>query len=347
MTTKTFSKSSIPVLTQEHELNKHDYPITPGENLMRALSHEKPLWMPNLYGDSQIPPWLDTTVKIPGPGYDFKDWFGVGCKYSEAQGSATPVVPALSEVSKWETELVWPDLKNYDLATPNPDFVRDPTRLLYTWNPLSCFQQLFVLEGFEQALIDLISEPKKCRELFEALIDFGCKVFDEINKAYNFDYVFYSDDWGTMRAPFFSVDLMKETLLSPTIRAVRHIKESGTKVLFHNCGMIDDFLPYIIEEVQPDAMDLQWINDIKGFMKKYGSSVTLDIQRPDELFFFDPNTSIDDIRAKAREYVDIYGATAMPGSGGVMVHNSLDLERANAFWDELYKYSLEEYRIMI
>jgi hypothetical protein len=340
------AKINIPVIPLQFNIKEQDYPISQGENLYRALSHEKPLWMPNFMGSSQMAPVHNINTPSNDGSCDYRDWFGIGFKYSEAQGSPTPIKPVLSEVVNWEKELLWPNIADYNLSIPAPDFIRDPNRLVYTRLPSIGFQQLHSLEDFEQALVDLVTEPETCRSLFEANVDFFIKAFDEKNKAYKYDYVFYSDDWGTARAPFFSVDTMRETLLEPTKRFIKHVKESGVKIVFHNCGQINHFLPLIIEDIQPDGMDIQFINDIEGFMRKYGNTVTIDLQKPDEMLFFDPDTALETIKERARAYVDTFGAQVMPGAGGIVMQSAVDEERINVFWDELYNYSLEKYRTL-
>jgi hypothetical protein len=334
----------IPVIPPEFRLNDRAYPISPAENLRRALDREKPLWMPNLSADSQQAPMLDTNTPSGEDACDFRDWFGAGFRFSERQGSPTPILPVLSEVVNWEKEIKWPDLSKFDLSVPDPAFVRDQDRLLYTWLPSVCIQQLYTLEPFEQALIDLITEPAACEAFFEALVDFCIDVFDRKCKAYRYDYVFYGDDWGTMRAPFFSTETMRATMLRPTIRYLKHIKETGVRAIFHNCGLINDFIPVIAEEIEPDAMDLQFINDIEGMMRRYGQRLTFDLQNPANDILYDPRTTRAEIRSKAREYVDVFGAQRMPGAGGVLLQSAIDAERANVFWDEIFAYSLEKYR---
>jgi hypothetical protein len=137
---------------------------------------------------------------------------------------------------------------------------------------------------------------------------------------------------------------MRSNLLAPTRRYIRHMQDAGVKIMFHNCGMIDAFLPAIAEEIKPNALDIQPINDILGFMKKYGNTCTSNLQRPDNALFFNPDTTIETIKAKAREYVDVFGAGALPGSGVVLNQNLPDAEKANEFWNEIYRYSLEQYR---
>jgi hypothetical protein len=344
------SEIKIPTQPKTFKMHDKDYPISPRENILRALRQEKPLWLPDIFSCSQEAPDAllgGVHAKRSGPPKDGDlevDWFGVESKWSEAQGSPTPVTTVLSCVTEWQKEIKWPNLAEYDFAAPAPDFVRDEKYALYTRLMSIGFEQFHFLEGFEQALIDLISEPAACRELFEALVDFNIEVFDQKNKAYPYDYVFYHDDWGTARGPFFSVDLLRETVLQPTIRYVRHIQSKGIPVLFHNCGLINDFIPLIVEEIGVNALDLQSINDIKGILTKYGDRITPDLQHPDHYFFFDPDTTVAQVKEKAHEHVDIYGAQANPGAGALYMFIAPDEEIYHGFMDELYDYSLDKYR---
>jgi hypothetical protein len=343
------SEIKIPTIPKSFRMHEKDYPISPKENILRAFRQEKPRWLPDIFSCSQAAPdpvrSLDAKPADPPKDGDLiKDWFGVESQWSEVQGSPTPVVTVLSEVTAWEKEIKWPKLDDYNLTTPDPGFVRDENYALYKRVTSTCFEQLHFLEGFEQALVDLITEPKATREFFEALADFNIDLFDREYTAYPFDYVFYHDDWGTARGPFFSVDLLRETILPPTIRFVRHIQSKGVPVLFHNCGLIDDFVPVLVEEIGANGLDLQPINDIKGILTKYGDRITPDLQHPDNYFFFDPDTTVAQVKEKAREYVDIYGAHTNPGAGALYMFQAPNEEIYHGFMDELYQYSLDKYK---
>jgi hypothetical protein len=72
--------------------------------------------------------------------------------------------------------------------------------------------------------------------------------------------------------------------------------------------------------------------------------VTVEYQRPDPYLMFDPDTTLDQVRALAREVVDTYGAHVNPGSGCICTISAPTAEVYNAFDDELYGYSLDRYR---
>ena len=106
--------------------------------------------------------------------------------------------------------------------------------------------------------------------------------------------------------------------------------------------MIDPFVPYMVEEIGFDGLEIQAINDIDGILKKYGDRVTVEFH-PDPKLTFDPDTTGDMIRAHVRDIVDRYGAGAVPGSGAVMSFISNDAHIFYPMEDEFYEYSRAAY----
>ncbi|NLB28689.1 MAG: hypothetical protein GX823_00450 [Clostridiales bacterium] len=333
---------AIPLMHKVWELPEREYPITQRENLMRALRHEKPMWIPNMYGSSQIyasklerdnPPW----------GVDFTtDWFGVQYKYSEAQSSSTPLGNVMGDITEWETALHWEDLSKYDWKSEAESFVRDETKALYMMMANGPFERLHGLEGFEQALVDLVTEPEAVRAYMERVVDFRLELFNEIRDCIEIDYVIGSDDWGTMRAPFFSVKTFEETILQPTIRFVKGIKARGVKFISHCCGVIEPFIPYLVEEIGVDGLEIQPLNDFSAIFEKYGDRVTIECA-PNAKLMYNPDTTEEQVRAHARSFADKYGAHAVRGPGAIMNVTGGFEKSFYAFENELYEYSCRLY----
>jgi hypothetical protein len=340
----TVSEIRIPTVPAPFPKVKRDYPISERENLMRALRHEKPLWMPNFENSIQMGP-PGSNQDQPSPrNADYTDWFGVLRKYSEEQNSCTPVGAVFDSADEWREKVSFPKLHEIDWRDGSADFVRDEALALHTRMNGGIFQRLHALMGFENALMDLITNPAECREFLEALADFEIEVFLRMNAVHGYDFMLYHDDWGTARAPFFSVDLFRETILPPTKRIFRAVREAGVIPMSHNCGLIDAFVPFLVDEIGAAGLEIQPINDVKGIVRKYGDRCTVEYTRPDPYFFFDPDTTTEQIKAKAREVVDTYGARANPGAGVMIAFIARNEEVYNAFDEEIYRYSLEEYR---
>jgi hypothetical protein len=323
---------------------KRDYPISPRENIMRAFRHEKPMWMPFAASSANMTP-PEGFGEMPANMFaDSVDWFGTTYKMSEAQGTNTPIPGMFSEISEWRTKIKWPDLDAWDWKKGYEFYRPDPELAAMGMFGNGMFERMHIFEGFENALVDLISEPEECRAFFEKMADHKTEVFKRLNDVYHYDFVVYNDDWGTMRAPFFSTDLFEQTLLEPTKRLVKAMQAEGSKVNFHNCGKIETFLPYLIDEIGADALQIQSnINDIKDILTRYGDRITCDYAT-DGYKLFDPKTTPDDARAYAREIVDAFGAHSNPGPGVMIIGSAHSAEVYSAFEDEVYNYSLKQYK---
>lgn len=312
-----YKEIHIPIIQKPWPLPKRDYPISPRENLMRALRHEKPMWMPNLYGSSQC---FFTSVARDSPierDRDAEDWFGVRYRYSAVQGSNTPQGNVLKDITEWETKLHWEDLGQYDWAADAARLKRDESLALMMRMSNGPFERLHMLEGFEQALIDLITEPETVHAFMMRLVDFKIELFNRMRDQLAFDYIVAADDYGTARAPFFSTALFEKTILEPTVRFVEGVHARGTKFIAHCCGIIDPFIPYLVEEIGVDGLEIQNINDIPAILKKYGDRVTVEYGVNPQLSY-DPDATREEIVGYARNVVDRFGAQAVPGSGVVI-----------------------------
>jgi hypothetical protein len=340
----TASEIKIPTMPAPFPKVKRDYPISERENLMRALRHEKPLWMPNFENSIAMAPPGPNQDQVSHHEADYTDWFGVPRKYSEEQDSCTPVGTVFDSIDEWKDKVSFPKLSEIDWREGSENFVRDENTALHTRMNGGIFQRLHALMGFENALMDMITYPDESREFLDALADFEIEVFRKMNDIYHYDFMLYHDDWGTARAPFLSVDLFRETLLPPTVRIFRAISEAGVIPMSHNCGLINVFVPFLVDEIGAQGLEIQPINDIKGIVSTYGNRCTVEYTRPEPYFFFDPDTTTEQLKAKAREVVDIYGAHANPGAGVMLSFIARSEEVYNIFDDEIYRYSLDRYR---
>jgi uroporphyrinogen-III decarboxylase len=305
---------------------------------MMALDHRKPIWMPNFYGSSQV---FQSAIALDSPierQKDAVDWFGVNYKYSAAQGSNTPQGNVLKDITEWEKKIRWEDLNRYDWAADAARLERDASLALGMRMSNGPFERLHMLMGFEQALIDLITEPEAVHDFLMRLVDFKIELFNHIRDHLAFDYIWAADDYGTMRAPFFSTRTFEQTILEPTVRFVEAVHARGARFIAHCCGKIDPFIPYLVEEIGVDGLEIQSLNDIPGILKKYGDRVTVEVG-PSPQLVYDPDTTGPQIRAHAREIVDKYGAQAVPGSGVIL---SIGSGYEHIFYpmeEEFYEYS--------
>ena len=331
--------NSIPVMPKPWPLVKREYPVTPKENLMLALNQSKPVWMPDLYASSQI---FQSSVARDSPierDRDTTDWFGVEYKYSEAQCSNTPQGNVLNDITEWEDKIAWPDLDQFDWEADAKRIERDDSLALFMRMSNGLFERLHMLEKFEQALIDLVTEPETVEAYLFRLADFKIDLFNHIRDHVPFDYIIAADDWGTMRAPFFSTATFEKTILGPTKRFVKAVQARGTKFVSHCCGVIEPFVPYMVEEIGFDAIEIQQeINDISAIISKYGDRITVKCSPPGKLVH-DPDVTKEALCEYARSFVETYGAHVKPGSGAVVSLTSSFEKTYYTIDNEYYEYS--------
>lgn len=335
---------TIPVLAPKMPKVQRDYPVSERENLMRAFRHEKPRYVPCLYQATQfyLPrAFAEHNRRRLETG---KDWFGTSFVYEQSQEGVTAVPPyVMEDIYEWRDKIIFPDIKNMDWGPDNKDFVRDEKLALACrclWH--GTFESLHFFEGFEQCLIDMFSEPEECHEFFQRMTDFKIEMFRLQNQKYAFDYVCHNDDWSTAQSQMFSTELFEQTLLEPHIRLAEEVRRSGARYMVHCCGKMEAWLPYIVNDIKADVVEIQNINDTQFILDTYGDRLTVEYS-PDFNIMYDPKTTEQEAREYARSLVDKYGAHKNKGSGIVVHLHGNRPESYYAFEDELYNYSLKMY----
>ena len=139
------------------------------------MRKEKPLWVPNYYVDFNfIQPLVmkDAAARWTGG----KDWFGIEWQY-EPLTNASMVKPGtrrLSDITKWEEELEFPDLTKEDWEKDFKEnyegkLDKDRPTMFVIVNGL--FERTADLTSFEDAFCYLIEEPEALEAVIEAGFD--------------------------------------------------------------------------------------------------------------------------------------------------------------------------------
>lgn len=336
----------IPVGPPPLPAPEHDYPISQGENLMMAFRHEKPYYMPCLYQATQwvVPKAFTLSCSNMGSKKDCTDWFGVNYKFEPVQNGCTPRPPyPLNGIVNWR-DIPWPKVTDYDWAEDFPQFVRNKDLALgmRTFGN-GTFEQLHFMEGFEQCLIDILTEPEECKAFFDKLMDMKMEMFTIQNDLYHYDFACHNDDWSNAKAQFFSLDTFRETLLDSAVRLSEHVRSTGCAYMVHICGKMEAFLPHIVDDIKADLIEIQSINDTDMILDTYGDRVTVEYT-PDPYIMYNPETTVEEAREYARSIVDRYGAHKNKGSGvAINLIGGTKPETYYAFEDELFNYSRKCY----
>ena len=322
--------------------NEIKTPITKRENLMLALNHQKPMWMPSLYGDSQIVTCKTSRDMAPTKQAAGFDWFGTRYEYSATVDCNMPVGGVLNDITEWRDKVKWPDMDALDWSHDADDFVRDENLACYARLSNGIFERIHAFEGFEQALLDMMVEPDECRDFFLRLADYKIELFNHYADCFPLDFVVAADDYGTARAPFFSTAMYEDLLLEPTRRYVEAVHARGIKFYSHCCGVVSPFMPYFVD-MGVDGVEIQQeLNDLPAIMKEFGDRLVIEV-RPDMKIISAENSTEEDLIRVAHEVVDTFGAHNNPGSGGVTAGWGGEDPKMKFVNEEIVRYSMEKY----
>ena len=294
-------------------------PVSPRENYMSmVLKKEKPLWIP-LAGEivniapRVVPDNIARSFIMEDEPFDpntggGKDMFGTEWVYVPVAGGSMvkPGNPALDDASEWEKVITFPDIDTYDWAgSKEANAARcDTDRPILVWQLNGMFERLISFMDFEGAVMALIDEDQKdgVHRLFSKLADLYCQYVDHYIEAYNLNILYFHDDWGSQRAPFFSVATAKE-MIAPYLKKITdYCHSKGIVFEFHCCGQVEMLVPAMIE-AGIDVWCGQPMNDKEKLHGLYGKDIVLGIE-PETL---PVDASDEECYAAAKKFVDKYG----------------------------------------
>lgn len=340
----------------ELELPEFDYPVSPKENFKLAAQRKTPYWMPNSLTDSQTLMAQDlvtgnvrgmqSSADISRPvkeDYVFFDWFNTSWTWVASAGGPmlTPGFILCDDITRWERDIIFPDLREWDFTTVSNSFMKnryDPSRILHINIGQGATERLVsVLGGYTGGMAALAEEPDAVHDFLNRFADFTIDYVDLISSLYPVDMITYHDDWGTERDTFFGEKMMEEIVFEPTKRIVDHIKSKGVLFEFHCCGNITRFIPYMID-LGMDFLQLQRrAVDIPAMKLKYGDRIGFNVFVENSVI--GQTYSMEEMTSNLRNTVDLYGK-----NGGAYVNVfELHPERAWNIVSELYCYSREFY----
>ncbi len=196
------------------------------------------------------------------------------------------------------------------------------------------FELCQYLRGTEQFFVDLYEEP----EFAEKLIEKVTEKLTELNVYYleavgpYIEWLEFSSDFGTQRAPFISPAIFEEFFLEPHKRLFDACKKAApnVKIFLHSCGSVKRLMPYFIEmgvdiqsALQPLAAEME-SEDLKAeFGDKLIFHGGVDIQCA-------LTGTLEDTEADVKKRIDAFGK-----NGGYILspsnHFQIDVPIQNFF----------------
>mgnify|MGYP004448829317 FL=1 len=300
-------------------------PVTPKANYEAMFEGKNPLWMPMTTDCKGIDPRVDPdniarAFVFDGEGaydtslYGGKDMFGIEWVFVPVAGGSMvkPGAPLMADANDWKDLIKFPDLDSWDWEgclkgntewmENNKDYVENITFLNGTG-----YERLISFMDFEGAAMSLIDEDQQdaVKELFDTICEKVYFPYLEKVKKYlpGVTKITLHDDWGSQRAPFFSLATAREMLVPVCKKFTDKCKEMGYIVELHSCGKNDLLVPAYIE-AGFQTWNGMYMNDKRNLFEQYGDQFIFGVDPP--AIADDPNASKEDLWAAAKEFCEFY-----------------------------------------
>ena len=271
--------------------------MTKRERVIAALKHKQTDFIP--YEINFTVPAHEKMVKFYGDK-DFEQKIGSHIISSYYDGGTAPM-PDKPDYFKDDFGVIWnrtvdkdignveniqiaePEMGNYVFPTVPAQRIRKQCEatLASAGDRFTCasigfslFERAWTLLGMENLLMYMITDPDFVTELMDTIVEFNLQVID-IYLEYDFDCIFFGDDWGQQSGLIMGPDLWRKFIKPPLSKMYAAAKEKGRFVMQHSCGDIQEVYPDLIEigldahqTFQPEIFD---IHEIK---EKYAGKLT-------------------------------------------------------------------------
>ena len=296
----------------------YNTPITVAENLTRALKDGSHLWMPttsdilNIESRANKDHIARAEIRDLGPAQPEEekggpDLFGIEWVYVPVAGGSMvkPGTPLLDDASEWYDKVVFPDVDAMaweEAGVLNAPF-KNEKRIIGCCFQNGMFERLISFMDFEGALIALIDDEQKdaVHDLFAKLADMYIAMIQKYIDILDVKEVLFHDDWGSQRAPFFSLDVCREMVVPYIQKISDFCHEKGLIFQLHSCGCNELLVPAMIE-AGVDIWCGQPMNNKAMLYEKYGKDIMLGVEVP----VLPEDASDDEIEDAAKKFVEAY-----------------------------------------
>lgn len=279
-----------------------------------------------------------------------KDRWGTTILWPEGEAGATPdpseAAKVIKDVTCWREFTKVPDL----IANCTDEALWEPylnaaakvdrsETLLMMFAPTGLFERLHFLMGFEDTLVNLMTEEEAMDDLCAAVGEYrynGMKLMvDNVHP----DVLLSHDDWGSKTNLFMHPDIWRRFIKTNYVKAYEYLHDNGVIIMHHS----DSFCEPIVEDMIDLHIDVwQGVlpqNDIVALQERIGGRMAL-MGGIDAAVVDRDDSTEEEIRREARRACETYapGGNFIPsityGGPGAM-HAHVD-EYMN---DEIDRYS--------
>lgn len=211
-----------------------------------------------------------------------------------------PGNPKVADICEWEQVITFPNLDDLDwegsAAKNAPYLKQNADKLIETWIMNGLFERLISFLDFEAAAMALLDEEQQeaVHKLFDRLCTFYDDLIGRYQKYYGTELILFHDDWGSQRAPFFSLATVREMLVPYLKRIADGTHEMGLYFELHSCGKNEILVPAMIE-ANVDMWNGQPMNDKRMLVEKYSGQILLGAYPTEEITDDTPDEEINKI----------------------------------------------------
>ncbi|MDR2956783.1 MAG: hypothetical protein LBU61_01190 [Coriobacteriales bacterium] len=292
--------------------------LTEKQNYFRLLDGEVPEYVPQMiFGMPMGPPEIFPMFGgWDGIKYDL---FGVPYvteKNANYGGMPQSGVFILDDITKWRDvikrpkvldEIDWQLCADRDLANWDPNTINNS--MVSIGN--GYFQMLGSFMGFENGLIACVEEPEEVKALLNFLLEMNLELLKKSLFYYKPETFGMGDDIAAERSPFVSLEMFLDIFEPIWRKTIEPALDAGIYCEHHNCGKLDEFIPYIVDEGFCAWNPAQPANDLVTIKEKFKGKLAIcggfDGNGP----VCYPETPEEDVRAYVRQVLD----ELAPGGG--------------------------------
>lgn len=321
--------------------------LTARENWLKAISFEKPEWVPNFVTDANVykPPFWDD---LDEEGRDFCNVRWIFDDYGHMPDFSQP---AMSDISDWRNIIKWPDIDNWDWEKIAHDFKNgenyDPSKLTACIaNTAGIFLIPINMMGWEDGLCAIYEDPEEHEAITEAITEFLCRLIGYMCEYIQPDLIMTGDDFAAAEGPFISKETFNAIYRERLTRIAEACHAGNAKAEFHCCGRCD----YIVKAVADCHYDIIQLpvpnndliadlSDLKGQLAMTGGWA-----RHSEAGM--PGASEECVRESVRYAIDTFGKDGglVFWDGGIIGNSEDSKQKLAWLTDELTRYGHQVYK---
>ncbi|MCF7875781.1 hypothetical protein K9M06_01865 [Candidatus Bipolaricaulota bacterium] len=250
--------------------------MNPKENLLAALNHDQPEWVPTPMVDRSMTIVTHDLLEYPaGGGVD--DW-GVKWKQGEEEAGAGLPITHPIETPEDITGYSFPDPERPDLMEPALEALANIDRsktLIFGDNGWGLFERAWILVGMDKFLMWLYREPKAVKELLKRVAEVKLRLTERLIEEVEVDGIRYGDDWGGESELMMGPKLWRKFIKTQQEKLYDICNKRNILVMQHADGHVEEIIPDLIEmglnllnPLQPEC------NDVKSVKAEYGNQLS-------------------------------------------------------------------------